>query len=470
MRTNTRSIALLAPLALLFLFTTAQATPLDDPPAAREIKVTARKFEFLPKTITAHRGERIRLVITSDDVDHGFALKAFGINETIKARQTKVIELTPDREGKFDFACSVFCGDGHEDMTGELIVSGAESPEADVKVSFDAGAPGVAYVEVNGERLRIDTRTKTYARIDASETPKPTQKTEPPVVATKERESSKAYEPYDYHLVNLPTPKQVRRHSVNLYFTHRFAEPVRPVEDSGQDLFGLDSFSVSSFGLTYGITDRLYANVYRSPICQPGLCKTIELGFGYHWLSEAGRSPLALSTYASVEGDNNFSERYTYNIQAMLARSVTKYVNLFFSPAVHINANGSGRFNPRPGFFPRELTDSLRLGKHSGSLGFGVNAGIRPTVSLLFEYTPRVGFKLGLVQPVFDEQTGELTGFNNKTEAEIGFGIEKRIGRHVFSLTFTNTQATTTSRYNSSNLALPPSKFAIGFNLFRRLL
>jgi hypothetical protein len=154
----------------------------------------------------------------------------------------------------------------------------------------------------------------------------------------------------------------------------------------------------------------------------------------------------------------------------MLARSVTKYVNLFFSPAVHINANGGGRFNPRPGFFPRQLTENFRLGNDSGSLGFGVNGRIRPTVSLLFEYTPRVGFKLGLVEPVFNEQSGELTGFNNRSEAEIGFGIEKRIGRHVFSLTFTNTQATTTSRYNSSNLALPPSKFAVGFNIFRRLL
>jgi len=470
MRTTTRCIALLAPLAMLFLINTAQATTFSDSIEAREIKVTARKFEFQPKTITAQKGERIKLVITSEDVDHGFSLKDFAINETIKARQTKVIELTLDRAGKFEFACSVFCGEGHEEMTGELVVNSDESPAADVKVSFDASAPGVAFVEVNGERIRIDTRTKTFARVDASDAPKPAQKNEPAVAATKERESSKAYEPYDYHIVNLPTPKQVRRHSVNLYFTHRFSESVRPLETTGQDLFGLDSFSVSSFGLTYGITDRLYANVYRSPICQPGLCKTIELGLGYHWLSEAGRSPLALSTYASVEGDNNFSERYTYNLQAMLARSLTKYVNLFFSPAIHINANGSGRFNPRPGFFPQELTDSFRLGNNSGSFGFGVNGRIRPTVSLLFEYTPRVGFKLGLVQPVFDEQSGELTGFNNHTEAEIGFGIEKRIGRHVFSLTFTNTQATTTSRYNSSNLALPPSKFAIGFNLFRRLL
>lgn len=468
MKINTRSIALLAPLALLFLFTTAQADTPADPPPAREIKVTARKFEFLPKTISVHKGEAVKLVVTAEDVDHGFALKAFGINETIKARQTKTIALTADREGRFEFTCSVFCGDGHDDMTGELVVTAAESDA--VKVSFDPDADGVAYVEVNGERIRIDTRTKTYARVEAGGTARPEQKNEPPVVATKARESSKVYEPYDYHIVNLPTPKQVRRHSLNLYFTHRFSQPVRPLEDSDDDLFGLDSFSVSSFGFTYGITDRLYANIYRSPLCQPGLCKTIEMGFGYHWLSEAGRSPLALSTYASVEGDDNFRRRFTWNIQAMLARSVTKYVNLFFSPAVHINANGNGRFNPRPEFFPPGATDNFRLGQHSGSFGFGINGQIRPTVSLLFDYTPRVGFKLGQVLPVFNEESGEFLGLKNNTEAALGFGIEKRIGRHVFSLTFSNTQTTTTSRYNSSNLALPPSKFAIGFNLFRRLL
>jgi hypothetical protein len=76
---------------------------------------------------------------------------------------------------------------------------------------------------------------------------------------------------------------------------------------------------------------------------------------------------------------------------------------------------------------------------------------------------------LGRIFPVVDEKTGELTGFENDSEAAIGFGVEKRIGRHVFSLTFSNTQATTTARYNSSSGALPPSKFAIGFNLYRRL-
>jgi hypothetical protein len=195
----------------------------------------------------------------------------------------------------------------------------------------------------------------------------------------------------------------------------------------------------------------------------------VEIGAGYHLLDEAGHSPLALSAYASIEGDDNFTEDYTYNLQAMVARSVTKYVNVFFSPAVHFKSNGNGRFNPRPeDFFPPfdEAARSLELGEHTGSFGFGVNGRIRPTVSLLFEYTPRVGFKLGRSLPDSDSSVAR---FDHETEAEIGFGIEKRIGRHAFSFTFSNTQATTTSRYNSSNLVLPPSRFTVGFNLFRRL-
>ncbi|HXG64304.1 MAG TPA: DUF5777 family beta-barrel protein [Blastocatellia bacterium] len=441
---------------------------------AKEIKITARKFTFEPKTVTVRKGEPVKLVVTSEDVDHGLAISDFDIDVAVKAKETKAIEFTPDRAGKFRIYCSVFCGDGHPDMEGELVVTegGASS---NVQVTFDDNAPGVVIVEANGERLRIDTTTKTVARLsEATPAAAPPPATQP-IVASEERERRPPSEPYDYRLVNVPTPKRVPKHSVNVHFTHRFSSPINEegttFTEQLEELFGLDSFSISSFGLSYGITDRLYANFYRSPISEPGLRKTIELGLGYHILDEAGRSPVALSAYASVEGNDNFSEEFTWNIQAMLARSVTKYADVFFSPAVHLNANGQGRFNPRLGeAFPLEPeAANFRLGQHTGSFGFGVNARVRPTVSLLFEFTPRVGFKLGRVEPVFSDDFTRILRFENNSEPEIGFGIEKRIGRHSFALTFSNTQTTTTSRYNSSNLALPPSKFIIGFNLFRRL-
>jgi cytochrome c oxidase subunit II len=462
-RTDRASLILLALLGTLtFLQPSAGAQTKEQP---REIKITARQFAFEPKSITVQKGKPVRLVITAADVDHGFKLEEFGINQKIAAGKTARIEFTPDQVGRFPFRCSVVCGSGHDDMLGELVVE--EGPSQNLSVTFDEKAPGTAIVEINGERVRIDTTTKTWTRVE--ETPSASNP-QPPAAVPEQAKAAPAS--YDYRLVNVPTPKRVLRHSVNLYFTHRFSEPIKPLKQSARDLLGLDSFSASSFGVFYGVTDKLYVSAYRSPICQRGLCRTIEVGAGYHWLDEDGHSPIALSTYASVEGDDNFSRNYTYNLQAMMARSVGKYLTLVFSPAVHLNANGQRRFDPRANDFfpPATVADAFRLPKHSGSFGFGVNGRIRPTVSLLFEYTPRVGFKLGSVTPIFNSDFSRVIGFRNDSEAEIGFGVQKDIGRHTFTLTFSNTQTTTTSRYNSSNLVLPPSKFAIGFNLYRRML
>ncbi len=405
-------------LALLY----GPASGQNNPRQPVEIKVTARRFEFDPRTITVQKDQPVRLVITSADVDHGFAIKEFNLSVKIAAKKTKIVEFTPDRAGRFRFYCTVYCGDGHEDMLGELVVEEAQTAGTGIKVTFDDHVPGVAIIESNGERLRIDTSAKTVTRIGE----KSPQQTPPAKVAKVEQTKAPEGEPYDYRLVNVPN----------------------------------------------GVTDKLYVSAYRSPLCQRGLCRTIELGVGYHWLDEKGHSPVALSTYASIEGDENFSQHYTYNLQTMLARSVTKYVNLFFSPAVHFNANGQRRFDPRATDFfpPAPVADTFRQDKHAASFGFGVNARIKPTVSLLFEYTPRVGFKLGRVRPIFNSNFTRIVGFSNESEAEIGFGIQKDIGRHTFSLTFSNTQTTTTARYNSSNLVLPPKKFIIGFNLYRRFL
>src|SRR2546426_3081360 len=284
-----RPITRALPLILLALLC-GPANAQNSPAQPVEIKVTARRFEFDPPKITVQKGQPVRLVITAEDVEHGFAIKEFNVDVKIKAKQTRIVEFTPDRSGRFRFYCSVYSGDGHEEMLGELVVEEAQSAGTGISVTFDDREAGVAIVESNGVRLRVDTSTKKVTRIEAESSPSPA------AVAKVEQAKEPASEPYDYHLVNLPTPKRVLRHSVNLFFTHRFSESVKPLDQSGRDLLGLDSFAVSSLGVFYGVTDKLYVSAYRSPICQRGLCKTIELGVGYHWLDEKGRSPVALST------------------------------------------------------------------------------------------------------------------------------------------------------------------------------
>jgi len=279
----------------------------------------------------------------------------------------------------------------------------------------------------------------------------------------------KGYEPYDYRVVNVPTPKHVPKGSWNLAFTHRFTQQLDPLSSSARSLFGLDSFGVASFGVSYGITDKLYASAYRSPLCQRGLCRVIEVGLGYNWIAQDKDHPVAVSTYASVEGNDNFTEEYTYNIQTMVSGRIGKRVYLFFSPAVHFNSNGQRRFDPRATdyFPPATIANSFRLPVNGATFGFGTSVMITRNVVALFDFAVRTGFKLGRVVPILDSNF-RVTGFRTESHPTMGFGIQRNVGEHSFALTFSNTQTTTTSRYNSSNLVLSPKRIIIGFNLSRR--
>ncbi len=87
-----------------------------------EINMTAKDWAFDPGTITVHKGDTVKLHITSLDVTHGFALPDYGINEQIVPGQTTDITFVADKSGTFGFRCSVMCGEGHRQMTGTLVV------------------------------------------------------------------------------------------------------------------------------------------------------------------------------------------------------------------------------------------------------------------------------------------------------------------------------------------------------------
>ena len=118
---------------------TATETPADEPseqppaepPAGengtaanvKEFDVTAKNWEFVPATITVSKGDTVRLHITSIDVEHGFVLSAFVVNENLKKGETVDVEFVAGRAGSFLFFCNVFCGQGHSTMKGTLIVN-----------------------------------------------------------------------------------------------------------------------------------------------------------------------------------------------------------------------------------------------------------------------------------------------------------------------------------------------------------
>jgi len=91
----------------------------------RVIRIVAKKFEFNPSEITLKKGEPVVLELTSEDVTMGFAASDLNVDVEIPPGKVTVVRLVPDKEGTFGFHCDVFCGDGHEDMGGRIVVVAA---------------------------------------------------------------------------------------------------------------------------------------------------------------------------------------------------------------------------------------------------------------------------------------------------------------------------------------------------------
>jgi len=92
-------------------------------PEAKVIRISAKKFEFSPSTITLKKGEPVVLELSSEDRTHGFNLKDFAIRADVKPSEVTRINFTPDKTGSFTFSCDVICGGGHADMSGTLVVT-----------------------------------------------------------------------------------------------------------------------------------------------------------------------------------------------------------------------------------------------------------------------------------------------------------------------------------------------------------
>ena len=90
------------------------------------IELTAAHGTWSQGTIRVRQGEKVRLRLTSNDVIHGFALKAYGIEiDEIYPGKVRSIEFVADKPGTFLFVCIIVCDAGHRHMEGQIIVESA---------------------------------------------------------------------------------------------------------------------------------------------------------------------------------------------------------------------------------------------------------------------------------------------------------------------------------------------------------
>jgi hypothetical protein len=247
----------------------------------------------------------------------------------------------------------------------------------------------------------------------------------------------------DFYLVNLPTTLRLPKYKLAFRVTHRFTRPVNQgsTGETVGDLFGLDSGAEIGLELRFAPMRGTQVGFYRTND------KTIDLFASYNLLRSIGTLPIAISANGSIEGTNNFRDKYSPSAGAVVTATLAKRVAFTLVPTWVNNANP----------LPQDLVD------HNDTVYLGVGGRLRVTKRMYFvaEASPRLsGFKGGNV---------DLQGTAKYVEGKtlVSFAIEGQVGGHVFQVNLSNAFATTPANI-ARGAASGRTNWYLGFNISRK--
>ncbi len=87
-----------------------------------EAYVVARQFIFQPNPIEVPAGSTVTFYVTSADVIHSFSIVGTNANTMVIPGEVATMTVEIDEPGEYGILCNEYCGAGHHDMEGLLIV------------------------------------------------------------------------------------------------------------------------------------------------------------------------------------------------------------------------------------------------------------------------------------------------------------------------------------------------------------
>jgi hypothetical protein len=248
----------------------------------------------------------------------------------------------------------------------------------------------------------------------------------------------------DVVVVNLPTNMALPLFKGNFRLTHRFAGNLRRGDFGEQagNLFGIDQGATIGFEYRVAVARRTQVSFYRS-----SFEKTIQFHGKYDALRQRRSVPVAVSGLLSIEGINNFQDRYAPAVGAVVSRTLGTRVAAYLTPmwinntssALAVDDHDHGSTNTSP------VSDAGGT-RSTTFIGIGGRFRVKGNTYVAAEFVPRVGG-------------------HAPDEAAYGVSLEKRVGSHLFSLTFTNSFGTTFAQVARGGAS---RSLFLGFNLGRK--
>ncbi|MCX2726308.1 cytochrome c oxidase subunit II [Thermomicrobium sp. 4228-Ro] len=104
-------------------------TPPFDQPGLRDLGggkyeavLVARAWQFQPNEIEVPVGSTVTFTLASSDVIHGFELTGTNANVMVIPGQISQVTARFDQPGEYLWVCHEYCGFGHHQMYGKVVV------------------------------------------------------------------------------------------------------------------------------------------------------------------------------------------------------------------------------------------------------------------------------------------------------------------------------------------------------------
>jgi cytochrome c oxidase subunit 2 len=105
-------------------FATPGAT--EGPDGTITVALRAEFYVFRPDVVRVPAGRRVRFRITSPDVLHGFQIVGTNVNLTVAPGYVSEAVHTFTEPGEYLVVCNEYCGLGHHNMQGTIVVEAAQ--------------------------------------------------------------------------------------------------------------------------------------------------------------------------------------------------------------------------------------------------------------------------------------------------------------------------------------------------------
>ena len=91
-------------------------------PYKYEVHIRAQTWQWNPNQIRVPAGSTVTFFLASQDVQHGFKVQNTNINIMVLPGQVSKVTYTFEEPGEYYFVCHEYCGVGHQEMYGIIIV------------------------------------------------------------------------------------------------------------------------------------------------------------------------------------------------------------------------------------------------------------------------------------------------------------------------------------------------------------